>query len=60
MKHSHTTTPRTLADCQFTTGYASIRPMAYRTSTWERVAGVMLAIAIGVGLATALFIGLSA
>lgn len=59
MKHSHTTAPRTLADCQFTTGYASIRPMAYRTSTWERVAGVLLAVAIGVGLATTLFIGLS-
>lgn len=32
MKPSHITTPRTLADCTFTYGYASVRPMAYRTS----------------------------
>ncbi len=60
MKPSHLTTPRTLADCTFTYGYATSRPMAYRVAKWEKPAGYALAIAIGVGLAYALFIGLSA
>ncbi len=51
MKQSHITTPRTLADCQFVYGYTSVRPMAYREPTWERMAGWALATAIGVGLA---------
>lgn len=51
MKPSHTTTPRTLADCTFTQGYTSIHPMAHREPTWERFAGYVLATAIGVGLA---------
>lgn len=60
MKPSHTQTPRTLADCTFTQGYTSVHPMAHREPTWERVAGYVLAIAIGVALATVLFMGLSA
>lgn len=59
MKPSHTTTPRTLADCTFTYGYTSVRPMAYRKAPWERIAGYVLATIIGVGMAYALFIGLS-
>jgi hypothetical protein len=29
MKQSHLTTPRTLSDCTFTTGYSSYRPSRY-------------------------------
>lgn len=54
MKTSHTQTPRTLADCTFTCGYASVRPMAYREPTWERIAGYVLAFVIGCGLAALL------
>lgn len=54
MKPSHTQTPRTLADCTFTQGYTNIYPMAHREPTWERVAGYVLAVAIGVGLAALL------
>lgn len=54
MKPSHTTTPRTLADCTFTCGYASVRPMAHREASWERVASWLLATAIGVGFAALL------
>lgn len=60
MKPSHITTPRTLADCTFTYGYTTKRPMGYREAAWEKPAGYALAIAIGLGLAYALFIGLSA
>lgn len=56
MKPSHTQTPRTLNECQFTPGYISLTD---REPLWERVAGVVLATAIGVGLATLLFFGLS-
>lgn len=59
MKPSHTITPRTLADCTFTYGYTSVRPMAYREPTWEKVAGWMLAAAIGAGLAVLLVLELS-
>jgi len=59
MKPSHTTTPRTLADCTFTYGYASVRPMAYRIPRWERWAGYALAAFIGVGFAACLVMGLS-
>lgn len=54
MKPSNLTTPRTLADCSFVYGYTSVRPMAYRVATWERLAGYALALVIGVGLAALL------
>jgi hypothetical protein len=54
MKHSHTTTPRTLADCTFTYGYTSVRSMGYRESKLERVAGYVLATVIGSGMAALL------
>lgn len=54
MKPSHVTTPRTLADCTFTYGYASIQPMAHREPTWERFAGYALACVIGAGMAALL------
>lgn len=53
-------TPRTLSECEFVTGYASVRPMAYREPQWEKLAGYALAVAIGVGLAAVLFFGWSA
>ena len=46
MKLSHYQTPRTLADCTFEVGY-STEP----ESMFESVAGILLAIAIGVGMA---------
>lgn len=51
MKPSHTQTPRTLNECQFTPGYQSL---TNREPMWERVAGYVLATAIGVGLAALL------
>lgn len=60
MKPSHTQTPRTLADCTFTQGYESVRPMSHKEPTWERVAGYALAFAIGCGLAAMLVVGWSA
>jgi hypothetical protein len=59
MKQSNITTPRTLADCSFVYGYTSIRPMAYREPKWEKVAGYLLAAAIGVSLAVLLVLELS-
>lgn len=59
MKPSHTTTPRTLADCTFTQGYATVQPMAYRVARWEDLAGYALAAFIGFALAFVLFVGLS-
>ena len=56
MKPSHTQTPRTLADCTFVTGYSNLHD---KEPLWEKVAGFMLAIAIGVALASVLFFGLS-
>lgn len=56
MKPSHTQTPRTLNECQFTPGYMSL---TNREPLWERIAGVALATVIGVGLAALLFYGLS-
>lgn len=47
MKPSHFQTPRTLADCQWATGYSSAQPP--RTA-----ASIALAISIGVLLALAL------
>jgi len=54
MKPSHTQTPRTLADCTFQQGYTSIYPMAHREPAWEKFAGIVLAVVIGVGLAALL------
>ena len=54
MKPSHLQTPRTLAECTFTTGYSSVQEPA-----WETVAGYILAIAIGTGLAVMLVWGLT-
>lgn len=59
MKPSHTQTPRTLADCTFTYGYASVQPMAHREPRWEKAAGYALAFAIGASLAALLVVGLS-
>lgn len=58
MKPSHTQTPRTLADSTFVTGYSCMRSDS--EPLWEKVAGYMLAIGIGLGFATILFYGLSA
>jgi hypothetical protein len=56
MKPSHIQTPRTLNECHFTPGYQS----GYlRERTLERVAGYVLAFAIGCGLAVVLVVGLS-
>lgn len=50
MKNSHITTPRTLAECQFTTGYASAR--RERLIAWgETIAGIAVFAFIGVLLA---------
>lgn len=56
MKDSHLKTPRTLDECQFTIGYQSLQD---KEPLSERIAGYVLATAIGVGLAAALFYGLS-
>lgn len=50
MKPSHTTTPRTLADCTFTTGYPSIR-QERRQRFIEAAAGIAVFAFIGVLLA---------
>jgi hypothetical protein len=57
MKPSHYQTPRTLADCTFVTGHSNIHN---NEPVWETVAGYILAIAIGLILASFLFYGLSA
>lgn len=55
MKPSHLTTPRTLSETSFVTGYVSVRPMAYRTHRWIEalwvVGGIAIFAAIGVMLA---------
>jgi ABC-type nitrate/sulfonate/bicarbonate transport system permease component len=56
MKPSHYQTPRTLADCTFVTGHSG---MHESEPLWEIVAGYVLAIVIGIVLATILFYGLS-
>ena len=56
MKPSHLQTPRTLNEGNWTPDYRTIS----REATWERVAGYLLAIAIGVVLAGVLVIGWSA
>jgi hypothetical protein len=57
MKDSNFKTPRTLNECQWTPGYQSIP--SDKEPTWQVVAGYVLAIVIGVGLAVVLFLGLS-
>ena len=47
MKLSHYQTPRTLADCTFEVGH----PEAHSEPMIERIAGYLLVIAIGVGMA---------
>lgn len=56
MKQSHYTTPRTLNECHWTPGYQSLSD---REPLWEKVAGYVLALVIGVGLAAGLVIGWS-
>ena len=48
MKLSHYQTPRTLADCSFDVGYPEVTS---REPMFETVAGYLLAIAIGFGMA---------
>lgn len=48
MKQSHLTTPRTLNECHFTPGYQSLQN---KEPVWEVVAGYVLALAIGIGMA---------
>ena len=50
MKPSHYQTPRTLADCTFTTGYASARAER-RTAFLEAIAAIAVFALIGVLLA---------
>lgn len=57
MKPSHMQTPRTLNECHFTPGYTSHGTQ--REPLMERVAGYVLALTIGIGLATLLFYGWS-
>lgn len=52
MKDSHTKTPRTLDECHWTPGYTSIQ--SDKEPLWEVVAGYVLALFIGVGLAALL------
>lgn len=59
MKPSHTQTPRTLAECNFTQGYQTVNFRPHAEPTWQIVAGYVLALFIGVGLAACLFYGLS-
>ena len=53
MKASHYQAPRTLAECNFDVGYRSVSP-GHRYEAIESVAGYVLAILIGLGLAAAL------
>ena len=52
MKQSHLTTPRTLSECHFTPGYTTHGPE--RVSLRDVIAGYVLAVVIGVGLAALL------
>lgn len=49
MKPSHYQTPRTLNECHWTPGYQSLK--SDKEPLWEVVAGYVLALVIGVGLA---------
>jgi hypothetical protein len=48
VKHSNFETPRNFADCTWVQGYGREEPL------WERVAGYVLAFAIGAGFAVLL------
>jgi hypothetical protein len=48
VKNSNFQTPRNFADCTWVQGYGRTEPL------WERVAGYVLAFAIGAGLAVTL------
>ena len=52
MKPSHYVTPRNYADCTWVQGYSRKEPL------WERVAGYVLAFAIGAGMAVLLVVEL--
>lgn len=52
------TTPRTLAECQFVTGYQSAELTP--ETAFERMCGYALAVILGVLIAAGLFYGLSA
>lgn len=56
MKPSHLQTPRNMNDCHWTSGYISAPS---REPMWETIAGYLLALGIGIGLAALLFIGAS-
>lgn len=56
MKPSHLQTPRSMQDGYWTSGYISA---SSREPLWEKVAGIALAVAIGIGLAALLFFGAS-
>jgi ABC-type nitrate/sulfonate/bicarbonate transport system permease component len=58
MKASHYTTPRTLADASFVQGYSTM-PIKAPVSRSERLAGVFLAVVIGIALALLLVHGVS-
>lgn len=49
MKHSHLITPRTLADCEFRSGYYSAQPSQVPRTRWWHVA-IMLAAFAGIGV----------
>lgn len=50
MKPSHLTTPRTLSETSFVTGYVSVRPMAYSYRRWAEVIYAVAAIALFAGI----------
>jgi hypothetical protein len=52
MKPSNIQTPRTLNECHWTPGYHSLK--SNKEPLWELVAGYVLALVIGVGLAALL------
>jgi hypothetical protein len=56
MKDSHLRTRRTLAEGKWTPGYRSVVP---KEPLWEALAGYVLALIIGIGLAALLFVGAS-
>lgn len=58
MKSSHYTAPRTLSECSFVTGYSTL-PIAAPVSRFERIAGVLLAVVIGLALALLIVHGVS-
>lgn len=49
MKQSNLQTPRTMNECQWTPGYQSLKDD--REPLWEIVAGYVLALVIGIGMA---------